>query len=127
MDFLGYASNKKTGPLDVVNVQGPLAETRRKRTESQLKKTVDERPEGAKFRAVSWENPEEVQRWLTAVKEEVDDLSAAARDRMLKKRDRVLSRHEAQRQATEAIQSLDRLFAAAKPPEPREPQEGEAG
>ena len=90
-----------------------------------MKKTVDERPEGANFRAVSWENPEEVQRWLTAVKEEVDDLSAAARDRMLKKRDRVLSRHEAQRQATAATESLGRLVAAAKaglkPSEPLEP------
>jgi hypothetical protein len=90
-----------------------------------LKTKVDERPEGANFRAVCWENPEDIQRWLTALEEQVADLGAAARDRMLKKRDRVLSRHEAQRQATAAMESLGQLVAAAKaglkPSEPLEP------
>ena len=101
-----------------------------------MKKRVEERPEGANFRAVCWENPEDVRRWLTALEEHVDDLSAAARDRMRKKRGRVLSRHEAQRQATAATESLGRLFAAAKaglppsepvpePPEQEEPPQSE--
>ena len=98
-----------------------------------MKKRVEERPEGANFRAVCWENPEDIRCWLTAVKEQVDDLGAAARDRMRKKRDRVLSRSEAQRQATAATQSLDRLFAAAEAglspsePVPQPPPGGEAG
>ena len=94
-----------------------------------MKKTVEERPEGANFRAVCWENPQDIRCWLTAVKEQVDDLSAAARDRMRKKRGRVLSRSEAQRQATAAMESLDRLFAAAKARlRPSEPEPGgEAG
>ena len=96
-----------------------------------MKKRVEERPEGANFRAVCWENPEDVQRWLTAVEEHVADLSAAARDRTRKKRGRVLSRQEARRQATAAVESLARLFAAAKAglppsepaPEPPEPEQ----
>ena len=95
-----------------------------------MKNRVEERPEGAKFHAVCWENPEDVRCWLTAVKEHVDDLGAAVWDRVRKKGGRVLSRHEARRQATAAMESLGRLFAAAKaglpPSEPvPEPPEGE--
>ena len=98
-----------------------------------MKKSVEERPEGANFRAVCWENPQDVLRWLTAVEEHVADLGAAVRDRTRKKRDRVLSRQEARRQATAATQSLDRLFAAAEAglppsePVPEPPPGGEAG
>ena len=98
-----------------------------------MKNKVEERPDGANFRAVCWENPEDIRIWLTAVKEQVDDLSAATRDRMRKKRGRVLSRSEAQRQATAATQSLDRLFASAhaglrpSEPVPQPPPGGEAG
>ena len=95
-----------------------------------MKTRVEERPEGANFRAVCWKNPEHVRCWLAAVEEHVADLSAAARDRMRKKRGRVLSRQEARRQATAAVQSLGQLFAAAKaglrPSEPApEPPEQE--
>jgi hypothetical protein len=77
-------------------------------------KKVDERPEGAKFRAISWENAEQVRSWLSSVEEQVGELGAAARDRLRKRRERVLSRHEASRQAQAAMQALDRLLAAAK-------------
>ena len=95
-----------------------------------MKNRVEERPEGANFRAVCWENPQDVRCWLAAVEEHVGDLGAAVRDRVRKKESRVLSRHEARRQATAAVQSLDGLFAAAKaglqPSEPvSEPSERE--
>ena len=97
-----------------------------------MKNRVEERPEGANFRAICWENPEDVRCWLTAVKEHVDDLGAAARDRTRKKRGRVLSRQEARRQATAAMESLDGLFAAANAglqpsePVPEPPERKEA-
>ena len=91
-----------------------------------MKNRVEERPEGANFRAVCWENPEQVRCWLTAVKEHVADVGAAVRDRTRKKGGRVLSRHEARRQATAAMGSLDRLFAAADAGlSPSEPVAGE--
>ena len=126
------AEQSKAGPKDVNTVQGPLAITPTE-TELQLKKSVEERPLGANFRAVCWENLDDVQRWLTAVEEQVNDLDAAGRDRMRKKRRRVLSRQEARRQATAAVQSLGCLFAAAKarlsssepPPDPADPPQSE--
>ena len=75
---------------------------------------VEERPQGAKFRAVCLQNPVEARRWLEAVEEQLADLSAAVGDRVRKKRDRVLSRHEAKRQADEAFHALDQLLGAAK-------------
>jgi hypothetical protein len=75
---------------------------------------VDERPEGAKFRAVRWEDPAEVERWLGALQENAAELQAAARDRVRKKRDRVLSRHEARRKVRATGRALASLFEAAK-------------
>jgi hypothetical protein len=101
-------------------------------------KKVDERPEGAKFRAVSWSNAGDVRRWLLALHEAVDDLRAAARDRVRKKRGRVLSRHEAGRKVRGSGRTLAWLLAAAEaglgpqapvdplPEPPDEPEEGEA-
>jgi hypothetical protein len=99
---------------------------------------VDERPEGAKFRAVRWEDPAEVERWLGALQDNVAEVQAAARDRVRKKRERVLSRAEARRQVRAAGRAIARLFEAAQAglgpsdpfdpvPSPNEPDAGEAG
>jgi hypothetical protein len=101
-------------------------------------KRVDERPEGAKFRAVRWEDPAEVERWLGALQDSVAEVQAAARDRVRKKRGRVLSRAEARRKVRAAGRAIARLFEAAKaslrPSDPFDPvpspnalEAGEAG
>jgi hypothetical protein len=77
-------------------------------------KDVDERPEGAKFRAVAWEDAGEVRRWLLALEEQADDLHAAAWDRVRDKRRRVLSRHEAGRKVCAAGRAIRQLLEAAK-------------
>jgi hypothetical protein len=96
---------------------------------------VEERPLGAKFRAVCWEDAGEVRRWLIALLAQVNDLEAVARDRVREKRKRVLSRHEARRQVRAAGRAIGQLLEAAKaglrpseppePPEPLEPLPGE--
>jgi hypothetical protein len=101
-------------------------------------KRVDERPEGAKFRAVRWEDPAEVECWLGALQDNVAEVQAAARDRVRKKRERVLSRNEARRQVRAAGRAIARLFDAAKSglrpsdpfdsaSSPNEPEAAEAG
>jgi hypothetical protein len=99
---------------------------------------VDERPPGAKFRAVCWDDPEEIRRWLSVFEEQTNELHAAARDRVRKKRKRVLSRHEAGRKVRAAWRALTQLLEAAKaglrqappveppPSPPPPPEESEA-
>jgi hypothetical protein len=88
-------------------------------------KGVDERPPGAKFRAVYWADPAEIQGFLTALEEQADELYAAAHDRVREKRRRVLSRHEAGRKVRAAWRSITQLLEAAraglKHPPPIEP------
>lgn len=87
-------------------------------------------PEGANFgdssfvpRPVRWEDAAEVRRWFSALEEGVKDLRGAARDRVRRKRHRVLSRHEARRQVLAAERALAALLQAglAGWPAPREP------
>jgi hypothetical protein len=79
-----------------------------------------EGPEGANFRdtcapqPVRWEDREEVRRWLRALREVVKDLRAAGRDRVRRKRKRVLSRHEAGRQLGDAWSRTERLLLAGE-------------
>jgi hypothetical protein len=86
---------------------------------------VEERPRGANFRAVCWEDAGEVRRWLSVLREQVDDLHAAARDQVRKKRRRVLSRYEAGRTIRAAGRAITELLDAAEagltPPPPLEP------
>jgi len=83
---------------------------------------VNEPPLGAKFRAVCWEDLDDVRRWLRALEEQVSDLHGVAGDRVREKRRRVLSRHEAGRKVRAAWRAIIQLFEAAKagfrPPEP---------
>ena len=79
-----------------------------------------EGPDGANFRdrcalqVVRWEDKEEVRHWLDALREVMKDLRGAGRDRMRRKRHRVLSRHEAGRQLGEAWERGDRLLQAGE-------------
>jgi len=91
-------------------------------------KDVNERPEGAKFHAVCWEDASDRQRWLSALEEQTSDLLAVARDRVREKRRRVLSRHEAARTVRATGRAIGQLLEAAKaglrpsePPPPLEP------
>jgi hypothetical protein len=97
-----------------------------------------EGPGGANFgdtrasKAVQWEDRDEARRWLLALLEAVKDLRAAARDRVRRKRRRVLSRCEARRQIAEAWHRIERLVQAAEAglggPGPSEPEpQPEAG
>jgi hypothetical protein len=100
-----------------------------------------EGPDGANFRdsscvpqPVRWEDGEEVRRWLRALREVVKDLRAAGRDRVCRKRKRVLSRHEAGRQLDDAWGRTERLLQAGEaglgrlvPHEAEPPPEGGAG
>jgi hypothetical protein len=100
-----------------------------------------EGPDGSNFRdtsasqAIRWEDRDEARRWLLALLEAVKDLRAAARDRVRRKRRRVLSRHEARRQIAEAWGRIERLVQAAeaglegigpRDPDPQ-PEGGEGG
>ena len=86
---------------------------------------VDERPKGAKFRAVCFDDPDDVRRWYSALEEQVNDLHAVAWDRVRAKRRRVLSRHEAMRKMRAAWRALTQLLEAARvglrPPSPPPP------
>jgi hypothetical protein len=99
-----------------------------------------EGPGGANFgdtsasQAVRWEDRDEVRRWLLAVLEAVKDLRAAARDRVRRKRRRVLSRYEARRQIRDSWDRIERLVRAAEaglegmgPREPEPQPEGGTG
>jgi hypothetical protein len=79
------------------------------------------RPKGANFkdttsapRPVRWEDEDDVQAWFSALREGVADLRGAARDRVRRKRQRVLSRHEARRQVLAASRSLAALLEAGQ-------------
>jgi hypothetical protein len=80
-----------------------------------------DRPKGANFkdttsapRPVRWEDEEDVRAWVSALREGVEDLRGAARDRARRKRQRVLSRYEARRQILAASQALEVLLQAAE-------------
>ena len=64
--------------------------------------------------AVRWDDAEEVQRWFEAMEEAVRDLRGAARDRVRRKRGRVLSRHEAKRQVGESSKRSLSLLKAGE-------------
>ncbi len=97
-------------------------------------RSVDERPGRAKFRAVCWDDAEDVRGWLSALRSEVDELLAAARDRLRKKRKRVLSRFEARRKVRAAERAIAQLLEAGEaglkspvPPEGPVSPEGSSG
>ena len=91
-----------------------------------------EGPGGANFgdtsapKAVNWEDREEARRWLLRLLEVMKDLRGAARDRVRRKRRRVLSRYEARRQIAEAWRRIMMLMRAGEAglgePGPREPE-----
>ena len=101
-------------------------------TELQLMKFEHEGPDGANFRdtsaskAVRWEDRDEARRWLLALLVVMKDLRGAARDRVRRKRRRVLSRYEARRQIADAWRRLMAMIRAAEAgldgPGPREPE-----
>jgi hypothetical protein len=91
-----------------------------------------DRPKGAKFkdstsapRPVRWDDEEDVRAWVSALREGLEDLRGAARDRVRRKRQRVLSRYEARRQVLAASGALAVLLQAAEAgfggPAPRDP------
>jgi hypothetical protein len=99
-----------------------------------------EGPGGANFRdtsarkALNWEDQDEARRWLLALLAAVKDLRGAARDRVRRKRRRVLSRYEARRQIAEAWRRVEELVRAGEaglggpgPVEPEPQPEGGAG
>jgi hypothetical protein len=100
-----------------------------------------DRPKGANFkdstsapRPVRWDDEEDVRAWISALREGVEDLRGAARDRARRKRQRVLSRYEARRQIGAAWRALTVLLQAGEAgldgPAPREPEplpEGRTG
>ena len=90
-------------------------------------------PKGGKFMdpscvppAVPWGDEASVRRWFSALREGVKDLRGAARDRVRRKKERVLSRYEARRQIVDASQQLLWLLEAGEAgfdgPAPHEPE-----
>ena len=77
-------------------------------------------PEGANIgdtrgvRGVRWEDREEVRGWLRLLLEAAKELRAAGRDRVRRKRGRVLSRHEAGRQLGDSWRRVKRLVQAGE-------------
>jgi hypothetical protein len=76
----------------------------------------DKGPPSGRFPAsrVHWNDPERVDAWLKALREQIDNALAAGEDATRRLRRRVLSRAEARRKLRDANKSLDDLLAMAE-------------
>ena len=76
---------------------------------------VPARPNGANLTDASLDlrDPDEVKRWILAIRERTSDAIAAGLDATARVRRRVLSRAEARRKLKAAKHAIDALFRAA--------------